>query len=105
MGVGLLFLMAALLFAFSKKVPDGINLAVIEPERKAVITMVLITIGLIACFVPVFNSYRNVSDTISAEALQAIEWKRMIWLILALLVVIIGLSLSLIHISEPTRPY
>ncbi|MBK9222739.1 MAG: MFS transporter [Saprospiraceae bacterium] len=102
MGVGLLFLMAALLFAFSKKVPDGINLAVIEPERKAVITMVLITIGLIACFVPVFNSYRNVSDTISAEALQAIEWKRMIWLILALLVVIIGLSYAYLRSRKNT---
>jgi FHS family L-fucose permease-like MFS transporter len=91
MGVGLLFLMAALLFAFSKKVPDGINTSLIEPANKASITMVMVTIGLLVCFIPVFNSYRNIPDTISDEQFQQIEWKRMIWLFSALLVLIAGL--------------
>lgn len=90
-GVGFLFLFAAALFYFSKKVPDSINSAMIEPENKAIWTMVLITIGLIACFIPVFNSYRNVTDGLSESALQDLEWTRMKWLLSALLVLIAGL--------------
>ena len=90
-GVGILFLSAAALFYFSKKVPDTVNFAMIEPENKAILTMVLITIGLIACFVPVFNSYRNVMDGLEKSVLQEIEWVRMRWLFAALLVLIVGL--------------
>ena len=94
MGVGLLFLMAALLFKFSKKVPDGINTAVFEPANKAMYTMIVITIGLLICFIPVFNSYRNVPDNISEIDFQQIEMQRMFWLLLALIVLISGLSFA-----------
>jgi FHS family L-fucose permease-like MFS transporter len=92
MGVGFLFLMAALLFAFSKKVPDGINTSEIEPAHKAMYTMIAITAGLLLCFIPVFNSYRNIPENISADLFQQIEWKRMILLFTALLVLIAGLT-------------
>lgn len=92
MGVGFLFLLAAMLFYFSKKVPDGINTAAFEPAKKAMIAMIIITIGLLACFIPVFNSYRNLPDDLSTEAFQQIEMQRMLWLITALLVLISGLS-------------
>jgi FHS family L-fucose permease-like MFS transporter len=92
MGVGLLFLLAALLFAFSKKVPEGKMDIPMEPAGKAVYTMIGITIGLIFCFIPVFNSYKNIQENISVENLQQIEWKRMFYLSSALLILIIGLS-------------
>ncbi|MDX2360604.1 MAG: MFS transporter [Crocinitomicaceae bacterium] len=57
--VGLLFLGIALMFGFSKKVPAGINPETPEPAKNALITLLVITGLLIACFAPVFNSYRS----------------------------------------------
>lgn len=83
-GVGCLFLGVAALFGFSKKVPSGkleeidaVNATkdeIIdqipsqkESSKKAVVTLLLITGLLSACFAPVFSSYR------SDEAKQLIE--------------------------------
>lgn len=87
-GVGILFLLAALLFAFSKKVPDGKHSDRFEKAPMAVRTLLLITIGLIACFIPVFNSYRTEWDE---QSLQQVEWNRMLWLFGALFLLILGL--------------
>ena len=57
--VGLLFLLAAALFHFSKKVPSGINNEPIEKASKAVKTLVVMTFLLIIMFVPVFMSYNS----------------------------------------------
>ena len=73
--VGMLFLGVAALFGFSKKVPAG----KFEQEeqtqetsaKKAVVTLLVITGLLIACFAPVFNSYR--SD--AAQKISAIQTK------------------------------
>ena len=65
--VGLLFLGTAALFGFSKKVPAGIRDEKPEKAKKAVVTLLVMTGLLIACFAPVFNSYR------SNEAKQLIE--------------------------------
>ena len=65
--VGLLFLGTAALFGFSKKVPAGIRDEKPEKAKKAVVTLLVMTGLLIACFAPVFNSY------ISNEAKQLIE--------------------------------
>lgn len=90
--VGLLFLGVAALFGFSKSVPSGKleetadvtedNASVLDsplaseaksaaPEsaKKAVVTLLVITGLLIACFAPVFSSYR------SDEAKQLVELK------------------------------
>ncbi len=57
--VGVLFLGVAALFGFSKKVPDGIRNEKTEKAKKAVVTLLVITGLLAACFAPVFNSYRS----------------------------------------------
>lgn len=85
--VGLLFIGVAALFGFSKKVPSGkltdeadyevTNSETLdgplqvkkESSKKAVVTLVVITGLLIACFSPVFSSYR------SQEAKQLVELK------------------------------
>jgi len=57
--VGVLFLGIAALFGFSKKVPAGINEEKTEKSGKALVTLVVITGLLIACFAPVFASYAS----------------------------------------------
>jgi FHS family L-fucose permease-like MFS transporter len=57
--VGLLFLGVAALFGFSKKVPAGIREEKTEKAKKAMVTLLVITGLLAACFAPVFNSYRS----------------------------------------------
>ncbi|MEW5675872.1 MFS transporter [Flavobacterium enshiense] len=57
--VGLLFIAAAALFRFSKKVPAGISNEPMEKANKAMRTLVIMTGLLIICFVPVFSSYKS----------------------------------------------
>lgn len=57
--VGLLFLGTAALFGFSKKVPSGIREEKPEKAKKAMVTLLIITGLLVACFAPVFGSYRS----------------------------------------------
>jgi FHS family L-fucose permease-like MFS transporter len=56
---GGLFLIAALLFTFSKKLPSGKSEATVERSNKATWSLVIITLLLFAMFTPVFNSYRT----------------------------------------------
>jgi MFS transporter, FHS family, L-fucose permease len=56
-GVGILFLAAAALFNFSKKVPSGISTEKTEPANKALYSLLIMTGLLIVMFVPVFKSY------------------------------------------------
>lgn len=57
--VGALFLGAAALFHFSRKVPAGIQNEAIEKENKALYTLLIITGLLAGLFAPVFNSYKS----------------------------------------------
>ncbi len=57
--VGALFLAAAALFHFSRKVPTGIQNASIEKENKALYTLLILTGLLAGLFAPVFNSYKS----------------------------------------------
>jgi FHS family L-fucose permease-like MFS transporter len=70
--VGLLFVGAAALFGFSKKVPAGISLEKPEPAKKAMASMLIITGLLVMAFVPVFSSYRSV------EAMQIADYEQQI---------------------------
>jgi FHS family L-fucose permease-like MFS transporter len=70
--VGLLFVGAAALFGFSKKVPAGVILEKPEPARKAMASMLIITGLLVLVFVPVFSSYRSV------EAMQIADYEQQI---------------------------
>ena len=120
--VGLLFIGAAALFYFSKKVPTGISDEPIEKANKALKTLVVMTILLGIMFTPVFQSYKSESAlkieqlqkevdelkkvTPTDESLVAsneatiktlkepLENERMLWLSGALLVVIGGILFS-----------
>ncbi len=74
--VGLLFIGAAALFGFSKKVPSGIIDENQEKSPKALIALLVITAILILAFIPVFMSYKGegmrkiaeIQATISTES-------------------------------------
>ena len=57
--VGLLFIIAAAIFYFSKKVPAGIQEEKTEKANKSLKTLLVMTGLLLLMFVPVFNSYRS----------------------------------------------
>ncbi len=65
--VGLLFVAAAAMFFFSKKVPAGKTTEPMESANKALITLCIMTVLLGAMFTPVFRSYK------SAEAIEIVE--------------------------------
>lgn len=113
-GVGILFLLAAALFYFSKKVPAGYNHEPMEPANRARTTLIIMTVLLLFAFVPVFLSYKSdtalqieslqeqlantqisdIQNNISVqiqELMHPLELQRMTWLFAALLVVVGGL--------------
>ena len=57
--IGLLFIIAAMVFGFSKKVPAGYNPEETEKANKALTVLIIMTVLLIGMFLPVFNSYRS----------------------------------------------
>ncbi|MBF6608341.1 MAG: MFS transporter [Flavobacterium sp.] len=69
-GVGLLFIAAAALFYFSKKVPSGISVEPMEKANKALATLVIMTGLLAVTFAPVFNSYKS-EEALKIESLNA----------------------------------
>lgn len=70
-GVGLLFIAAAALFYFSKKVPSGIANEPMEKANKALRTLVIMTILLAVMFTPVFQSYKSKE----AKQIETIEYE------------------------------
>ncbi len=67
--VGLLFIGAAMLFYFSKKVPAGISSEKTENANKALTSLLIMTGLLIVLFVPVFKSYNSPEQ----KRIEAIE--------------------------------
>lgn len=59
MAVGALFLIAAALFFFSKKLPAGKSESVFEPANKARNILVAITLALIVIFAYIFSRYED----------------------------------------------
>src|SRR5215217_4551957 len=92
--VGALFLAAAALFYFSKKVPSGISTEKTEKANKALTALLIITGLLIVMFVPVFNSYKTDLSNASDLERHNMETYRLKWLLGALAVVVIGLIVS-----------
>ena len=89
--VGALFIGAAALFYFSKKVPAGISLEKVESGTKALYTLLIMTGLLIIMFVPVFSSYKtDLTNATDAEK-HALEAYRLKWLLGALAIVVVGL--------------
>jgi FHS family L-fucose permease-like MFS transporter len=92
--VGGLFIAAAALFYFSKKVPSGISTEKTEKANKALYSLLIITGLLIVMFVPVFSSYKTDLSNATDMERHEMETYRMKWLFGALAVVVIGLILS-----------
>jgi FHS family L-fucose permease-like MFS transporter len=89
--VGALFISAAALFYFSKKVPSGIMLEKTEKANKALYTLIVMSGLLIIMFVPVFSSYKTDLTNASEAERHAMESYRLRWLLGALAVVVVGL--------------
>ena len=100
--VGALFIGAAALFYFSKKVPPGIMIEKTEKANKALYTLLIMTGLLIIMFAPVFNSYKTDLSNATAQAKHSMETYRMKWLFGALAVVIVGLVAS--YLSAKKNP-
>lgn len=92
--VGILFIGAAALFYFSKKVPSGISSEKTEKANKALYSLLIMTGLLIVMFVPVFDSYKLDPATLSTEEFHDLETYRLKWLFGALAVVVFGLLIA-----------
>lgn len=93
-GVGVLFLLAAALFYFSKKVPHGISTEKTEKANKALYSLLIMTGLLIIMFVPVFSSYKvDLTNAPDSERI-AMETYRVKWLFGALAIVVLSLLIS-----------
>jgi len=89
--VGGLFIAAAALFHFAKKVPSGIMEEETEKANKALYTLIIMTGLLIVMFAPVFSSYKvDLTNATDAEKL-AMNSYRLKWLFGAMAIVVIGL--------------
>lgn len=91
--VGGLFVLAAALFFFSKKLPSGKYDTETESSPKALTALVVMTVLLIVVFVPVFRSYLDVPT--DAAALEAQQTKRFTWLLVGLALIVGTLLFSL----------
>jgi MFS transporter, FHS family, L-fucose permease len=100
--VGILFIAAAALFQFSKKVPHGVSTEKTEKANKALYSLLIMTGLLIIMFAPVFSSYKvDLTNASDADRI-AMETYRVKWLFGALAVVIVTLLIS--YISAQKRP-
>ncbi len=92
--VGILFVAAAALFYFSKKVPEGVSTEKTEKANKALYSLLIMTGLLIIMFVPVFNSYKTDPSLLSDIEKHDLETYRMKWLFGALAAVVLSLLVS-----------
>ncbi|WP_438962475.1 MFS transporter [Nonlabens sp.] len=96
--VGVLFLAAAALFYFSKKLPSLKSETVFEPANKARNVLIALTAIVVGCFGYIFSTYMG--DVIVTEEL---ENKRLGLLIVALLGVVACLLFALSSSSKKTE--
>lgn len=89
--VGALFLGAAALFNYSKKVPAGVMLDKTEKADKALYMLIVMTGLLFMMFAPVFSSYKIDLTNASKEVIDSMQMYRMRWTSGALAVVVFGL--------------
>ena len=88
LGVTALFLGAAALFYFSKKLPSADGETTFETARKAMVILLLITVVISVCFALVFVSYGSTNFSFFKEHL---EEKRLLLLVISLLIILVGL--------------
>ena len=71
--VGALFLVVAIIFSLSKKLPAMINDEKLERSNKALGALIIITLILATTFVPVFQSYRSGEQKDLVQLEQAMD--------------------------------
>lgn len=91
--VGALFVLAASVFFFSKKLPSGKYETDAEKSPKALQALIIMTVLLAAVFIPVFRSYLNESK--DPVVIQETEMSRIKWLLGGLVVIVGTLLVSL----------
>lgn len=96
--VGALFVVAAALFFFSKKLPAGQFETDTEKSPKALMTLGVMTLFLVMVFVPVFRSY--MVTTTDAAQLEAIETERFAWLLAGLALIVLTLLMALLSAGK-----
>lgn len=74
--VGILFLIAAAMFYFSKKVPSGILGEPMEKANKALKVLLMMTLLLILVFIPVFQTYKSDANAKVLEMEAVLESKQ-----------------------------
>lgn len=94
-GVGVLFLLAAALFHFSKKLPALKSDTAFEPANKAKNLLLVLTLIIFGCFGYIFSTY--IGDEVATEAL---ENKRLIFLFIALAAVVGALLFAYYNASK-----
>lgn len=87
--VGVLFLLAAALFHFSKKLPSLKSETAFEPANKARNLLIALTLAIIGCFAYIFSTYAG--DAISTES---IEHTRLVVLFIALFAVVAAVFIA-----------
>ncbi|NNK82361.1 MAG: MFS transporter [Flavobacteriaceae bacterium] len=97
-GVGALFLLAAALFYFSKKLPSLKSIEPFEPANKARNILILLTVIIAVCFTLIFRTYTDV-----VEVTDAIENKRLILLFVSLLAVIFCVWIAYSNASKKSK--
>ncbi len=83
LGVGILFLLAAALFYFSKKLPALKSETAFEPANKAQNLLIVLTLIIFSCFGYIFSTYIG-----NDAASETLENKRLTFLIIALVAVV-----------------
>jgi len=101
--VGGLFVAAAALFHFAKKVPSGIMEEETEKANKALYMLIIMTGLLIMMFAPVFSSYKTDLTNATSDAIKEMNAYRLKWLIGALGVVVFGLLFANLSASKKSE--
>ena len=99
--VGALFLLAAALFFFSKKLPAGKYETQSEQSPKALMALGIMTLFRVMVFVPVFRSYMVVST--DPAVLASIQTDRFKWLVGGLILIVGTLLVSLLSAKKNSK--
>lgn len=91
MAVGALFLIAAALFFFSKKLPAGKSDSTFEPARKAQNVLIAITVAMIAIFAYIFSRYEDPEFITRFIENKEVDYLGLSLTVSSLLVIVVGL--------------
>lgn len=98
LGVGALFLLAAALFYFSKKLPALKSDTAFEPANKARNLLIVLTLVIVACFGYIFSTYSG--NKVAGEDL---EQTRLIILFIALFAVVASVFVAYTSASKKSE--